>query len=48
MTSDEREQMDRLCERIQIEKEPHAFTKLVEQLNELLERAHHRIDSERP
>jgi hypothetical protein len=38
MNLEEREQMNWLCERIQIEENPHAFTNLVEQLHELLER----------
>jgi hypothetical protein len=38
MNPDEREQMNWLCERIQIEENPHAFMNLVEQSNELPER----------
>jgi hypothetical protein len=45
MTPMEREHMDRLCERIQVEKDPKVFTILVDELNELLDRTHQRIDS---
>jgi hypothetical protein len=44
MTAQEREQMNRLCERIQIEKDPKIFMQLVEQLNELLERKEKRLE----
>jgi hypothetical protein len=44
MTPEEREYMDRLCERIQVEKDPKLFTLLVDELNQLLEQAHERID----
>ena len=43
MNPEEREQMNWLCERIQIEENPHAFVNLVKQLNELLERKAKRI-----
>lgn len=43
MNPEERERMKRLCERIQIEQNPHVFTKLVEQLNALLERKEKRL-----
>jgi hypothetical protein len=36
--------MNRFCERIQIEKAPKAFTALVEQLNDLLERNEKRLE----
>lgn len=36
--------MNRLCERIQIEKDPKIFMQLVEQLNELLERKEKRLE----
>jgi hypothetical protein len=45
MTPEEREQMDRLCQRIQTEKDPHVFTDLVEQLNDLLQRKEKRIEN---
>jgi hypothetical protein len=48
MTPKEREHMDRLCERIQVEKNPKLFTMLVEELNQFLERAHQRMDSTKP
>jgi hypothetical protein len=38
MNPEERQRMNWLCELIQIEKNPHAFMNLVEQLNELLDR----------
>ncbi len=37
--------MNRLCERIQVEQDPRIFTKLVGQLNELLERKEQRLAS---
>jgi hypothetical protein len=45
MNPEERQQMNWLCERIQLEENPHAFTNLVEQLNELLERKEKRLES---
>jgi hypothetical protein len=48
MTSEERERMNQLCERIQIEKDTHRFTALVEQLNQLLEQTHRNLDSRKP
>ena len=39
MTHDEREQMNRLCERIQEEKDPVSFDQLTQQLLDLLDRA---------
>jgi hypothetical protein len=44
MTPEEREQMNRLCERIQMEQDHQQFTKLVTQLNELLSRKERRLD----
>jgi hypothetical protein len=44
MTPEEREQMNRLCERIQIEKDAKIFMLLVEQLNDLLERKEKRFE----
>jgi hypothetical protein len=45
MNPEEREQMNWLCERIQIETNPHAFTNLVEQLNNLLRRKEKHLES---
>jgi hypothetical protein len=44
MNQEERQQMNRLCQRIQIEKDPKVFMQLVEQLNELLERKEKRLE----
>ncbi len=46
MTPEERELMMYLCKRIQDEKDPVTFDKLVFELNELLERKHGRIHPE--
>jgi hypothetical protein len=46
MTPEVREQMNRLCERIQVEQDHEQFIKLVTQLNELLDRKEHRLDSD--
>ena len=43
MSPDEREQMNRLCQRIQEEKDPVSFDNLVQQLLDLLETEHGRI-----
>jgi len=48
MTPEERERMNQLCERIQNEQNPQRFTKLVEQLNKLLETKEKRLESQRP
>jgi hypothetical protein len=48
MTSEEREYMDRLGERIQVKKNPKLFTMLVDELNQFLERTHQRIESTKP
>jgi len=45
MNLEEREQMNWLCERIQFEENPRAFTNLGEQLHELLERREKRLNS---
>ena len=37
MNPDERDQMNALCAKIMVEKDPHRFSELVEALNELLE-----------
>jgi hypothetical protein len=44
MTTEERAQMNRPCQRIQIEKNPHVFMNLVEELHELLERKQKRLE----
>jgi len=44
MTPEQREQINRLCERIQIEKDAKIFMLLVEQLNDLLERKEKRFE----
>jgi len=46
MTSEERERMNWLCNRIQNEKDPEKFDALVQELNELLEQKHSRIHPE--
>ena len=46
MTTDERERMNRLCQRIQDEKNPKIFDELVKELNDLLEVKHGRIHPE--
>ena len=43
MTPEEREKMNSLCTRIQTEKEPETFDKLVKELNDLIELKHERI-----
>ncbi|HTS05191.1 MAG TPA: hypothetical protein VMP68_06375 [Candidatus Eisenbacteria bacterium] len=48
MTSEEREKMNRLCERIEEEKDPDRFTKLVQELNELLEQKEDRLKKRGP
>jgi hypothetical protein len=45
MSPEEREQMNRLCARIQREQDHRVFTNLVEELNELLERKEKRLAS---
>jgi hypothetical protein len=47
MTTEEREQMNRLCELIQTEQDTDRFMELVDQLNELLERKEKRLESHR-
>lgn len=37
--------MDRLCQCMQTEKEPHVFTDLVQQLNDLMERREKRLEN---
>ena len=48
MTSEERERMDRICEQIQEEKDPDTFTRLVTELNDLLERKENQPLPEKP
>ena len=48
MTPGERERVNRLCERIQLEKDTNRLTALVEQLNELLQRTHRELASTTP
>lgn len=43
MTTDERERMNALCERIAKEQDPKKFTELVEALNDLLDQKDHRL-----
>jgi hypothetical protein len=45
MTTEEREQMNLLCELIQIEQNPDRFMELVDKLNELLEHKEKRLES---
>jgi hypothetical protein len=44
MTPDERERMNFLCERIAKEQDHTEFSKLVQELNDLLERKEHRLE----
>jgi hypothetical protein len=46
VTTKERERMNSLCTRIQVEKDPEKFDDLVRELNELLEAKHERIHPE--
>jgi hypothetical protein len=46
MTPEEREKMNEICKRIQIEKNPEIFDQLVRELNDLLEIKHERIHPE--
>ena len=46
MTAEERAEMNRLCERIQTEQDPHLFMELVDQLNRLLARKEKRLESD--
>ena len=45
MNADEREQLNYLCARIQLEQVPKAFDELVMELNELLQPEQQRTDS---
>jgi hypothetical protein len=46
MTPEEKEQMNMLCARIAVEKDPTMFDQLVRQLNDLLEKKHDRLTPE--
>jgi len=48
MTPDERERMNWLCLRIQEEKDPEIFDRLIKELNDLLEVKQERIRASRP
>jgi hypothetical protein len=48
MNAHQRERLNYLCARIQLEQAPKAFEELVMELNELLEQKQQRIDSEQP
>jgi hypothetical protein len=43
MNSEERDEMNKLCERIQIEQAPRRFMELVDELNKLLPRKEQRL-----
>ena len=43
VTPEERERMNRICEKIQDEKDPNTFDHLVQELLDLLENKHQRI-----
>jgi len=43
MTPDEVERMNALCKQIETEKDHKRFSKLISELNELLEGTHHRL-----
>lgn len=45
MTPEEKTTLDALCKRIVEEKDPATFRKLVVQLNDLLEKKEHRLES---
>lgn len=44
MTPEEREELNRLCQQITVERDRETFTRLIEQLNELLARKEHRLE----
>jgi hypothetical protein len=48
MTPEEREQLDYLCKRIAMEKDPQKFDSLVKELEALLEAKHERLQLMRP
>ena len=45
MTPEEKAAIEALCKQIAIEKDPAIFTKLVAELNDLLEQKEHRLES---
>ena len=47
MTPEERDRMHALCARIEIEKDHDKFTRLVQELNDLLEGKENRLDNSR-
>jgi len=46
MTSEERELMNTLCQRIEVENDSKTFEELVHQLNDLLKKKHDRLEPE--
>jgi hypothetical protein len=44
MTSEERAEMIRLCQQIAVEQDRDTFTKLIQELNDLLSRKDHRLE----
>lgn len=48
MTPEDRSRMDALCAQIAVEKDQRKFLKLVEELNDLLERSQHKLTSDSP
>jgi hypothetical protein len=48
MTAEERERMYALCAQIEKERDHGRFLRLVQELNNLLERKEHRLDQEPP
>lgn len=48
MTPDERERMKILCQQIEVEKDHEKFTKLIAELNDLLEGKAHRLEDKSP
>jgi hypothetical protein len=46
MTPEERQRMELLCAQIAVEKEHDKFLALVKELNDLLERKEHRLETE--
>jgi hypothetical protein len=48
MTPEERAEMERLCQLIQVEKDANKFTNLVFQLNSLFKRKERRLNGDQP
>ena len=44
MTPEERERMYEICAKLQVEQDHNAFTRLMTELNNLLERKEHRLE----